>query len=418
MALMTAKCFKDLTDCSGRSIFLGAIDAALENWEHFESKARAAKTPDDWSNVIHALYLVVTACKEWLAMCRFGLVQKVRVSALDITMVQKLMLDAKAEMFKVDGNMKKAYDQYEARKQESGYYKRKDLGTGYSFEREHYIHQGKRDPFSCNYNHGEQKNNMDDFLKHVEAKFKNDRNADANIVASKCRVAYLRKMERLKYMLYPGRDGLIYSMDFSPVDPTCRRPGLRLVVPKAVGIPFMWAMDEYGNLFARAADDPEVEGRSGYFSHSSFNAGKAVICAGILVIRDSRPGKLDYIDNNSGHYKPTPSHLHEAVDQLIQMGVDLNETLLEAFGKDQYSSDGNICLAMDFFSCPDPKILCPREKQELEAKRKHRKVLMGVHRLPKPPPLPPPLWPPPPVTPGKGVVIGNHRPPPAETPGS
>jgi hypothetical protein len=42
---------------------------------------------------------------------------------------------------------------------------------------------------------------------------------------------------------------------------------------------------------------------NGKFNHSSMLSGKRVLCAGELEI--NRAGKLVYIDNNSGHFKPT-----------------------------------------------------------------------------------------------------------------
>jgi hypothetical protein len=58
---------------------------------------------------------------------------------------------------------------------------------------------------------------------------------------------------------------------------------------------FMFAMDEYGTLFARAAAGLATGGQ--YWNHSSFNAGKDVICAGMIRIH---AGVLQYVDNNSG----------------------------------------------------------------------------------------------------------------------
>lgn len=79
-----------------------------------------------------------------------------------------------------------------------------------------------------------------------------------------------------------------------------------------------YAMDEYGNLFAQETpDDPRT------FNHSSFCRGKQVVCAGILNIRN---GELTSINNMSGHYKPGPSHLANALRILIGQGLDLAQT--------------------------------------------------------------------------------------------
>ena len=71
-----------------------------------------------------------------------------------------------------------------------------------------------------------------------------------------------------------------------------------------------YAMDYYGNLYCRDVKggfttDSDT-GELKFFNHSSFNAGKNVICAGVLVIKD---GLLININNMSGHYRPTKDNL-------------------------------------------------------------------------------------------------------------
>lgn len=92
----------------------------------------------------------------------------------------------------------------------------------------------------------------------------------------------------------------------------------------------MWAMDRYGNLFV-AHDNTayalkvlkETKGlfnkgataRGGMFNHSSFCAGREVICAGMIFFWK---GQLIHIDNNSGHYKPNRQHLYNAVKIIVE----------------------------------------------------------------------------------------------------
>jgi hypothetical protein len=82
-----------------------------------------------------------------------------------------------------------------------------------------------------------------------------------------------------------------------------------------------YAFDGYGNLFAATEAEmnlhnpPETR-----FNHSSFNAGKGVISAGIITFRN---GDLISLDNMSGHYKPGIDNLHNAVLVLREMGVPL-----------------------------------------------------------------------------------------------
>ena len=84
---------------------------------------------------------------------------------------------------------------------------------------------------------------------------------------------------------------------------------------------FMYAMDEYGTLFASEAAG--LATGTNYWNHSSFNAGKDVICAGMIRIH---AGVLQYVDNNSGHYKPTRQHLHAMMTIFANEGINLAAT--------------------------------------------------------------------------------------------
>jgi hypothetical protein len=81
---------------------------------------------------------------------------------------------------------------------------------------------------------------------------------------------------------------------------------------------FMYAMDEYGTLFASAAAGLAKGGN--YWNHSSFNAGKDVICAGMIKIHN---GTLVYVDNNSGHYKPSRQNFHAMLTVIANEGINL-----------------------------------------------------------------------------------------------
>lgn len=54
---------------------------------------------------------------------------------------------------------------------------------------------------------------------------------------------------------------------------------------------------------------------SGTFNHSSMLSGKPVLCAGEVKINGA--GRLTYIDNNSGHYKPDTNALKDVVRVLV-----------------------------------------------------------------------------------------------------
>src|SRR5262249_29721256 len=76
-------------------------------------------------------------------------------------------------------------------------------------------------------------------------------------------------------------------------------------------LPVMYVMDTSERLFI--ADGLKTGG--GNFNHSSVLSGAPCLCAGNLGIDGS--GKLVYIDNDSGHYKPTTADLKECVRVLV-----------------------------------------------------------------------------------------------------
>ncbi|MBK8977224.1 MAG: hypothetical protein IPM29_15035 [Planctomycetes bacterium] len=109
-------------------------------------------------------------------------------------------------------------------------------------------------------------------------------------------VVYLPKMDRLQRLVFV-QDHRLITFDGSPL--TTQGEG---------GWPY--AIDRYGNLFT--TDDRAVDGQ---FNHSSFNAGNDVICAGMIRAQN---GQLLGLSNNSGHYKPSQQHLHNAVVLLMR----------------------------------------------------------------------------------------------------
>jgi len=101
--------------------------------------------------------------------------------------------------------------------------------------------------------------------------------------------------------------------------------GHRLVVGLSVrldtqGNDWAWVMDEYGNLYTT---NHHVEGQrlpnTQRFNHSTLNAGKDVVCAGILRAAN---GRLTYLDNASGHYKPPRANVAAALATLQNEGYD------------------------------------------------------------------------------------------------
>ena len=78
---------------------------------------------------------------------------------------------------------------------------------------------------------------------------------------------------------------------------------------QAAEMAYVWADDEQ---VYTAPHKPQQ------FHHSSFTGGRKVRCAGMWrVIK----GKVHYIDDNSGHYRPQPIHLQKFARFLNQKGV-------------------------------------------------------------------------------------------------
>lgn len=49
------------------------------------------------------------------------------------------------------------------------------------------------------------------------------------------------------------------------------------------------------------------------YRHSTLAGGKPILCSGLMKVVD---GKIEYMDNNSGHYKPEAANLYRAIKRL------------------------------------------------------------------------------------------------------
>lgn len=145
---------------------------------------------------------------------------------------------------------------------------------------------------------------------------------------------YLRKRERLKYMVF-YINGLLCDVDDHPIS-----------VPE--GFAKMYAMDRYCNLFVQTEElqtymiSNRKRGRS---NHSSLVSGQDVLCAGTIAIKE---GTLKMISNNSGHYKPTRRQLHEAVKVLEAEGVDLSQATVDCREPKRFDPDRGKLMSIDY----------------------------------------------------------------------
>ena len=117
-------------------------------------------------------------------------------------------------------------------------------------------------------------------------------------------VLFFDKRERLEHMLVVNPGGRL----------AWARDGSLFATPP--GQTYMYAMDRYGNLFARDSALGATQ-----FNHSSFNAGREVACAGMIA---GANGRLYFIDNASGHYQPSRSDLYSCVRKLQNAGLAMS----------------------------------------------------------------------------------------------
>jgi hypothetical protein len=123
-------------------------------------------------------------------------------------------------------------------------------------------------------------------------------------------VAYLRKSQRYEYMAFI-KNGLFEDGENKPIDTADMNMSGQV----------LWTMDRYGNMFIY--DDYPLGKKVGIrqVNHSTMNAGKEVICAGMIRVDK---GQVTKITNTSGHYKPTHQHFAEALTILSEEGLDLS----------------------------------------------------------------------------------------------
>jgi hypothetical protein len=157
-------------------------------------------------------------------------------------------------------------------------------------------------------------------------------------------VSFLNKIRRMQFLVSADDNGELCDIDGNPILMQSKKDqgGYDLG---------MYAMDKYGNLFVRWAEDSsdfvakgiqtvsKIDGsKNKYqmvdtknFNHSSLLAGGDVLCAGNIhigwsVANDQEtPGALSAIDNISGHYAPNVDALRECVRILHEEeGIALN----------------------------------------------------------------------------------------------
>jgi hypothetical protein len=85
-----------------------------------------------------------------------------------------------------------------------------------------------------------------------------------------------------------------------------------------------FAMGLNRNIYARFHSN--YDAAKGSFYHSCYLEGREVLCTGCITVVN---GELRYINNWSGHYKPSKQQLSLAVQALQALGVDISGVLVE-----------------------------------------------------------------------------------------
>ncbi|MEW4488916.1 hypothetical protein AB1L42_12590 [Thalassoglobus sp. JC818] len=283
----------------GRGKKLSQIDTCLKAWE-------------TGGRTIPQLVQLVRACRAWLAAKSDSMSSR-RVSRRQH--VKKLANEAFARL---------QYDIFQKRKADNAYNgSLQSMGGHYQHERITYIHSGKQHAISGStasmiMNSGRQMQSptINHHLDSLGAltidqlttqQFENLVRTCAPNCGEPLEVYFMKKQERLTKLIVI-EDGTLYSSPTKKYD--------------TGGHPFAYAIDQYGNLFSVDHNrfDATLDPTAQRFNHSSFNAGKDVICAGVLIVNQ---GRLKYIDNNSGHYKPDKIQILNALRFLRECGVDL-----------------------------------------------------------------------------------------------
>jgi len=120
-------------------------------------------------------------------------------------------------------------------------------------------------------------------------------------------VLFLNKQERIKRLVIV-QNGLLYEGFDKPLNAS---PAHCVA----------YVIDKYGNIYSST----ETFDKRYSFNHSTFNAGKEVICAGTL---GARQGQLALFTNNSGHYKPTRQNMHDGLRFIENAEIDLSHTVV------------------------------------------------------------------------------------------
>jgi hypothetical protein len=131
------------------------------------------------------------------------------------------------------------------------------------------------------------------------------------------KVPYLSETERASFKI-SVKDGLLMGADGAPVD-TRQATASGETTGRAI-----YVMDHAGEMYL-ANESGLAE-----FQHTSFLAGQPVAAAGTIRVED---GQVKEITRSSGHYRPAPEFLDQAVAELHAKGVPPGFTVINDIGR-------------------------------------------------------------------------------------
>lgn len=306
LGIMDAEVFKSRTKATNavggfsskfksRGGGLASIDIALERWfKACDNGNIAARTKLDLIDDI------VIACDQWAAeKGRLGKDSALSVARAQVVSEVQRSCPKAQQYLKNKSKSESASPQF-APVRRGG---TKSLESGYANERANYVAGNKQqNPYSAS--------NVSETLgEHAMSGMSHGQFSFA--AAGMDRVEFLDRKARLAHLVII-QGGLLFQ-DGKPMS-------------TAVKVGSIWAdtyaVDKYGNLYSK----PFKATRNLRFNHSSYCAGKEVICAGTICCRE---GKLVYVSNMSGHYKPSWRSVLAFLRILTEEGVDLSETMVE-----------------------------------------------------------------------------------------
>jgi hypothetical protein len=321
---------------------LAALEAYWESRGNWEGRPNGTKVEE------LLLYNLWKECRKWLKLKDDKPLERTNT---ELFMRRKLnvelLRDASMERLAgISANVAKALEAYGVRKENQGKLGMalQPLDRGYSQERAYYEQQGKQGGSSISWSYVQER--MQSKIGETNMKkFRHKQHGDLTIQEAlkisqlypSDPVVFRNKIQRMRNLVTVSSSGIMSNLEGEPI--------LMNGIFHGKYETAMYAMDKYGNLFIDKLggnkDYVSYSKSDGYelkqtqtFNHSSFLAGADVLCAGCLHIgynvkeQHLEAGVLSFIDNNSGHYKPTRENLQNAVIALRDQGVDIQYVMV------------------------------------------------------------------------------------------